>query len=260
MRKNRIKKLMKKRLITVLSSFAITTSIMANSFISDLNYIVRLGYNIGGTTPIGMPATIRSMNDYDIQPNFTLSFDVQKDLSGPWGMLVGVRLEDKGMKVDATVKNYHMAMVKGGDRLEGYYTGNLVTEVDQGMLTIPIMATYRLNKNVILKLGHYMSYVSTRKFSGYVYDGYLRYMTPTGDKIEIGNTDDTRGDYDFSDDMRRLQFGIDAGIDWQVYRRWGAFADLQWGLTGVHKSSFNTIEQTLYPIFGTFGIIFKLNN
>jgi hypothetical protein len=60
--------------------------------------------------------------------------------------------------------------------------------------------------------------------------------------------------------MRHFQFGIDAGIDWQIYKRWGAYADLQWGVSGVHKSSFKTIEQTLYPIFGTVGIIFKLNN
>ena len=34
-------------------------------------YTARLGLNIGGTAPIGMPATIRRMNDYDLQPNFT---------------------------------------------------------------------------------------------------------------------------------------------------------------------------------------------
>lgn len=260
MRKDGIRHSLTQKAIALISFLSITIGTNANDLIKDLNYIIRLGYSIGGTMPIGMPATIRSMNSYEIQPNFALAFDVQKEFWGDWGLLMGVRIEGKGMKVDATVKNYHMAMVKGGDRLEGYYTGNLVTEVEQGMLTIPIQATYKVNSNLKLKLGPYVSYLSTKKFSGYVYDGYLRHMTPIGDKINIGNTEKTRGDYDFSEDMRHFQFGIDAGIDWQIYKRWGAYADLQWGVSGVHKSSFKTIEQTLYPIFGTVGIIFKLNN
>ena len=89
-----------------------------NKLVENMNYVIRLGYNIGGTAPVGMPATIRSMNEFDIQPNFTLSFEAQKDFWGRWGLLMGVRLEDKGMKVDATVKNYHTAMVKGGDRID----------------------------------------------------------------------------------------------------------------------------------------------
>lgn len=260
MRKNRIKNIARKKTLALLVLFYMTVCAQANNFIKDMNYIVRLGYNIGGTAPIGMPATIRELNKFKIQPNFTLAFDAQKDFWGRWGLLMGVHFEDKGMEVDATVKNYHMAIIQGGDKMEGYYTGRLVTEVDQGMLTVPIQATYRVNKNLLLKLGPYISYVSTRKFSGYVYDGYLRNVVPTGEKINIGNTENTRGNYDFSEDMRSFQFGIDAGIDWQIYRRWGAYADLQWGVTGVHKSSFKTIEQTLYPIFGTVGVIFRLNN
>ena len=58
--------------------------------------------------------------------------------------------------------------------------------------------------------------------------------------------------------MRKIQVGFDAGADWQIYRRWGAYADIAWGITGIHHSSFKTIEQTLYPIFGTVGIIYKL--
>lgn len=251
---------MRRAAITMALVAAAASASAENKLVENMNYVIRLGYNIGGTAPVGLPATIRSMNDFDIQPNFTLSFEAQKDFWGRWGLLMGVRLEDKGMKVDATVKNYHMAMVKGGDRIEGYYTGNIVTDVELGMFTIPVMATYRINNKFMLKLGPYVSYVTTRKFTGYAYDGYLRHINPTGDKINIGNTDDKRGDYDFSEDMRKFHWGIDAGIDWQIYRRWGAYADIQWGLNGIHKSSFKTIEQTLFPIYGTFGIIFKLNN
>ncbi|MDD6866066.1 MAG: porin family protein, partial [Prevotella sp.] len=214
-------------------------------------------YNIGGTAPIGMPNTIRKLNKYTFKTNISFGLDVQKDLWGRWGLLTGLHIENKAMDIDATVKNYHMEMVKGGESLEGMYTGRLVTQCEEWMLTLPIMATLRTG-NVLLKAGPYISYLGTGTFEGYVYDGYLREGNPTGAKIEMGNTDGSRGTYDFSDHMRHWQFGIDIGADWQLSKRWGIYGDITWGLTGVHESSFKTIEQTLYPIFGTVGITYKL--
>lgn len=224
----------------------------------NLNYNIRLGYNIGGTAPVNMPATIRGMDSFDPGWNLSYGFDVQKDLKGRWGAIIGLHLENKGMEVDARVKNYHMEIVRGGERLAGYFTGNNVVNVEEWLLTLPVMATYHVGSNVRLKLGPYLSYVMTHKFEGYAYNGYLREGTPTGDRIDMGNSKDMRGTYDFSDEMRRLQFGVNVGADWYFTHRWGAYADLSWGLTGIHKSSFKTIEQTLYPIFGTVGLTYKL--
>ena len=61
---------------------------MANKTVSDSlhsgtwYYTARLGLNIGGTAPVGMPATIRSMNSYKIQPNFTLGIDAEYQGAG----------------------------------------------------------------------------------------------------------------------------------------------------------------------------------
>lgn len=242
-------------ILTLLMTLALTAS--AISLPDSLNYTVRLGYNIGGTAPIGMPATIRKMNKFYFKPNFSLGIDVQRDMWGSWGLLTGLHLENKAMKIDATVKNYHMEMTKDGDRIEGVYTGNLVTECEEWMLTVPVNATFRTG-NVLLKCGPYISYVSTRVFKGHVYDGYLREGDPTGTRIELGNTPASWGTYDFSDQMRHLQLGVNLGADWQFHHRWGVYADLAWGITGVHRSSFHTIEQTLYPIFGTVGVIYRL--
>ena len=207
----------------------------AISIPDSLNYTFRIGYNIGGTAPIGMPVTIRSLNSYDFQPNITLGLDVQKDIWGPWGLLAGVHIENKGMKIDATVKNYHMEMVQGGEHLEGMYTGNLVTECNRWMLTIPVMATLRTGR-FLIKCGPYVSYVATNNFEGHVYDGYLRTGDPTGES----------------------QWGVNLGADFLIGKRIGVSADLAWGLNGAFKSSFHTIEQTLYPIYGTIGLIYKL--
>ena len=235
-----------------------TITANAEKLTDNLNYNVRLGYNLGGTAPIGIPSSIRGMDSYDPGWNLSYGFDVQKSIRGPWGVMTGIHLENKGMEVDARVKNYHMEMVQGGQRLEGYFTGNNVVNVEEWLLTVPIMATYHVGGNVKLKLGPYISYAMSHKFYGHAYNGYLREGTPTGDRINLGNTEEQRGSYDFSDDMRRLQFGIDVGADWYFSKRWGAYADLSWGLTGIHKSDFKTIEQTLYPIFGTVGLTYKL--
>ena len=64
--------------------------------------------------------------------------------------------------------------------------------------------------------------------------------------------------YDFSDDMRNWQVGVDFGIDWRLNNRWGLCADLSWGLNGIFKKDFETIEQTMYPIYGSVGITYQL--
>lgn len=230
----------------------------ASTLTDGLEYNVRLGYNIGGTSPVGMPATIRRLNRFELQPNVSFCFDVQKPLRGRWGVMTGLHLENKGMETDATVKNYHMQIEQDGNSLEGYFTGHNVTHVEEWLLTVPVMATWNAGGGVTLKAGPYLSYVLTREFEGNVYDGYLRHNTPTGAKIVFGNAEGERGTFDFSDKMRRWQVGIDIGADWYFSRRWGVYADIAWGLTGVHKSSFKTIEQTLYPIFGTLGVTYKL--
>ena len=246
-----------KRIILSIVLVATAISMWGISLPDSLNYTFRIGYNIGGTAPVGMPATIRKLNSYDFQPNVSLGLDVQKDLWGKWGLAAGVRLENKGMKIDATVKNYHMKMVQGGNELEGMYTGRLVTDCNLWMLTVPVMATFHSGRWLI-KCGPYVSYVATRSFKGHVYDGYLRTGDPTGDKVDMGPESDDNPTYDFSDDMRKCHVGMLIGADCRLGKRLGVYADLTWGLNDAFKSSFKTIEQTLYPIYGTIGLTYKL--
>ena len=57
------------------------------------------------SAPIGMPATIRSLNKYTLQPNYSLGFDVQKGTERPLGIAKhGIHLENKGMEIDASVQ------------------------------------------------------------------------------------------------------------------------------------------------------------
>ena len=178
-------------------------------------------------------------------------------LESELGAKVGLTFENKGMDMDARVKNYHMEIVKGGEVLAGMFTGNVVTRVTQWMFTVPLQVTCDVGK-VRLRCGPYFSYLTGSTFDGWAYDGHLRVDDPTGAKVMLGHDEGERGEYDFSDSMRRLQIGMGIGADWYFMRKFGVWADLNMGFHGVHKSDFRTIEQTLYPIYGAVGITYKI--
>ena len=249
---------MKKTIFTFIVAAVTAVPACAGGLLDNLAYNVRFGYSIGGTAPMGMPATIRSMDKFTLTPNFNLGLGIYRDLSEHWGLTTGLYLENKGMDVEASVKNYRMAFVHGGQRLEGNFTGGVSMEVEQWMLTLPLMATYAVNKNLHIKLGPYLSYVRSHNFTGYAYGGYIRVGNPTGQKVNIGTEEGSRGTFDFSEDMRSWQFGMLAGVDWYFHKHWGCFADLSWGFTDIFDNDFDTIEQNLYPIYGTIGISYRI--
>ena len=215
----------------------------------------RAGYSIGGTAPLGMPAAIRGLNSFKPLFNLQVGADLERRISDKWGFTAGLRLDRKGMKTDARTKGYHMTMVKGGEAIEGYFYGNVVTQASTWVISIPLQADYWFTKDFKLRLGPYFGLNIDKDFDGWAYDGYLRKDTPNGERIMLGSTQEDRGEYDFGDEMRPLQWGLDLGLDYHIYRGWGLYAELQWGLSSVFKSSFKTIEQKMYPLYGTIGIV-----
>ena len=250
---------MRRYILLSLLALCLFGQAQAQKLLENNTYYVRLGYNIGGTAPVGMPATIRSLSRYTLQPNLLIGADVPKrDRDSTWGLMLGIHLGQKDMEIDARVKNYHMAMVQGTQRIEGMFTGQVVTETGLGTVTIPVLATYDVTPNVRLKAGPYVSYAYQTEFSGDAYDGYIREKDPTGTKVMVGVGNSARGTYDFSESMRKLYFGIDVGADWYFSRRWGASLDLTWGLNGVFKSNFDVIDDTLYPIYANIGVTYRI--
>ncbi len=249
---------MKKILATALMAVFTLAAGAQHCMRSNVDVALRIGYSVGGTAPVGLPDEIRHLNNYTLQPNLQAGIDVHKPLDCGWGIMAGLRLENKGMQIDARVKNYHTAVVQGDQHLEGMFTGNVKTKVTEWMFTLPVEATFDVARNVRLKAGPYVSWVVSRNFDGYVHGGYLRVSNPTGAKVNMGEDEGTRGNYDFSASMRRMQWGVSAGVDWFFRRNVGAYFDLNWGLTGIHHSDFKTIDQTLYPIFGTVGLVCRL--
>ena len=243
--------------MTVLT-FGMAATVKAGT-LDSLQLKVRAGYSIGGTTPIPLPETIRSIDSYSLTPSFMVGFDAMLPLSGKWGITAGLHFENKAMKSDVTTKAYHMEVIKGGSHITGLFTGHVSQKVTQWMLTVPVQATLGLSRKVELRCGPYVSFLLSREFSGIASDGYLREGNPTGAKILMGDKEGEWATYEFDDDMRSLQFGVGIGADWRLSRRFGVSADLNWGLTGIFPSDFKTVEQTLYPIFGTIGVFYRLS-
>ena len=218
----------------------------------------RLGYSIGGTTPLGLPASIRSIDAFHLSPNVMAGLDIGYAFNRKMGLQAGLHLERKDMDGEVTVKGYKMKVKMDDDEMEGYFTGHVRQQVKMWMVTLPVQCTFNVSRKLALKAGPYVSWLLDKDFSGYAFDGHLRKDDPTGPLVKMGSTADEWATYDFPDDMRRWQFGMDVGLDWNFYRRWGLSADLAWGLTGTMKSDFKTVEQTLYPIYGTIGLYYKL--
>ena len=142
--------------------------------------------------------------------------------------------------------------------MKGYFYGDNFTRVKQWMFTVPVQAAFNPSDRVRLKFGPYVSFLTAKDFSGYAYDGYLRGNTPIGPKVDLGHDDNTRGNYDFADDMRNFHVGLNLGVDVKIYKQLGVFADLAWGLNGIFKKDFKTVEQTLYPIYAALGVVYQI--
>lgn len=219
-----------------------------------LEYEVKAGVLIGGTSPLPLPVEIRNLSSYNPTLLVSLEGNVLKwlDREKRWGMIVGLRLENKGMKTDARVKNYGMEIVgDGGEMVKGNWTGQVKTKVKNSYLTIPVLAAYKFNSRFRMSLGPYFSYMMEGDFSGEVYDGYLREGNPTGNKVVFENG--KSAPYDFSKNLRRFQWGLQLGTEWRAFKHLNVCADLTWGLNDIFQKDFDTITFAMYPIFLNIG-------
>ena len=224
------------------------------SSLRGLEYTVKGGVNIGGTAPFPLPREIRSIDRYRPTLCVSLEGDVKKwfGKTKNWGLQLGLKLENKGMDTRATVKNYSMEIIgSGGEKLKGNWTGGVQTKVENSYLTFPVLALYRLNNRVSFSAGAFFSFATDRGFSGYVYEGYLRELNPTGEKVVFSG--DNRASYDFSNDLRKFQWGAQVGTEWKAFNHLIVYADLTWGINDIFQKDFDTITFAMHPIYLNLG-------
>lgn len=253
---------MKKYIIAIAVAVAGIISAHASdsleNFFAGVRYEVNAGVNVGGASPLPLPAEIRKINGYDPRLNLQIGVRAVKWLSpdGKWGVAVGARFETKGMATRASVKNYGMEIFDDGKKLSGRWTGRVHTKYHTQQLAIPITALYRINDRLIVNAGPYLAYAFQNDFDGHVYDGYLREGDPTGDKYVFEG--DSRATYDFGDSLRKFQWGMQGGISWMAYNHLSVNANLTWGCNDIFERSFKTVSFNMYPIYLNvgFGYIF----
>ena len=223
------------------------------SYLHGWEYGIKAGFSIGGTSPLPLPEEIRKIDSYapgglaiSIEGNATKWFDTK------WGMTVGVRLENKNMTTEATVKNYGMKIINtNGGELQGLWTGGVKTKVKNSYLTIPVVANYKVSKRWKVSAGPYVSYLIERNFSGHVYEGHLRTPDQTGSRVDF--TGESIATYDFSDNLRKFQWGLQLGGEWRAFKHLNVYADLTWVLNDIFKKDFDTIAFAMYPIYLNVG-------
>lgn len=212
------------------------------------------GYNIGGTAPLPLPREIRGIESYNPGLNLAIEGTVEKMFGkGNWGLRWGVRLDTKGMTTKAETKNYHMEAwdTEGSGQIIGAFTGKVKTSVKNTYVTVPVLAVYNINKRWNVSAGAYASYLLDGEFTGSAYDGYIRDQNPTGEKAEV-----TRAEYDFSNDIRKFNWGLQAGGEYKAYKHLAVFANLQWAMNGIFPSDYGSVTFELYPIYGTLGFTY----
>lgn len=225
------------------------------------NFDVRLGYSLGGTMPYDFPVEMRKINSFSPKFNYRFGFDIEYRFNKSWGLQGGVYLERKGFKGDMQVRQYEMSVVQNDEKLHGFFSGNVMTNIIQTGFTVPIQANWWITRQCKLKFGPYVSIIYDRNFSGSAYDGYLREDDIRGQRTYMGTEEGSRGDYsgeEFDKGLRTFQWGLDLGCDWYFSRHWGIFGDVSFGLNRAFKKDFETITMGLYPIYGTFGIVYKI--
>lgn len=246
---------------------------------------LRLGYSIGGTIPIDFPAEMRALNSYSPKVNYQFGVDYERMLTDKYGIQLGLYLERRGFKSEVEMRHYDITLEQGGEKIKGPFSGNVVIEIVQIGVTMPIQATWHPDERWNLRLGPYISYIHDRSFQGYAYgkkiydadgkwtgsfDAYIRRDEIRGEKVEIGdiykdeagNIIDKRGTFsgeDYDSYLRRLQYGVDMGAEYKISRTWGAYADFSFGLNSAFNGKEgNPVSMALHPIYLTVGLTYRL--
>jgi len=247
----------------VLSTLALSTYAQQEEtptqhfFNHNITYQVRSQFSIGGAAPLGLPREIRKIKSYNPTLQLGMEVNATKWLSDEqkWGIRLGVKIEGKGMKTDARVKDYITEINYNSAYIKGNFTGDVKTEIRNTYLTVPVLVAYNVNEQWNVYGGLYFSTTIDRSFDGYVYDGYLRQTDPTGQKLIF--EDGKKADYDFSNQVNNFQWGSQVGAEWKVNDHFFLFGDATYGFNSLLDRDFDAISFTMHNIYLNLGFGYK---
>lgn len=246
--------MMKRIILTLLLLAVIGSSLSAQEVIRtkhNFEFELKAGINlVGGAAPTSIPVELRSINGY--APKYGVALEgvatkwLGKQFGDPeWGISAGLRIENRGMRTQATVKSFFTKVYDSNTSIEGYFTGNVGMEYSSNILSLPLLAHYRFNKDWRVRFGIYTAVELEGKFTTSIANGYLRTPTPVGEYLAFTEA----VPYDFSDQLRTLQWGGQIGLSWRAYKHFHVNTDLNIGFNDIFKSSFEGVALDMYPIF-----------
>lgn len=226
-------------------------------FNTNIDYELDAHFSIGGSAPLGMPTEIRKIESYN--PNLQLGIGAHATKwlgdNSNWGVRLGVSANTKGMETKARVKDYSTEVIIDKLYMKGVFTGLVETKVENTYLTIPLSTVYRLSKRWSLYGGPHMSFALNPGFDGYVSDGVFRQGDATGDKIIFDG--DSQAAYDFSDSIKRIQWGMQVGGEWALKKNLMLFSHLDYDFNDLFKKDFNSLTFSLHNIYLNIGFGYK---
>lgn len=227
-------------------------------FNENIEYQAKIQLSIGGASPLGIPAQIREIESFKPMNPFGIEMNATKWLNDKqeFGIRTGIKFEGRGMKTQARVKNYYTQIEDdSGAQTKGYFTGHVVTELDNFYFTIPVLFVWNASEHWNVYGGFYFSLTANKSFTGNIYDGAFREGTPVGELTTFEGT--AQGLYDFSDDLKTFQWGNQLGVEYKTKSDWRIFADLTMANTQIFKSDFESISFKMYNIFGNIGVSYS---
>lgn len=242
-------------LLIFLLAFVLETTAQNGKKVS---FNVRTGFSIGAATPLGIPASIRKIESYNpgFQPNVEAAMGYR--FSPNFGLAAALRFEQKGMTTDARVKAYYTTFNEAGsnghESITGYFTGLVKTKVRNSYLTLPLHLTYHPKSDFTLKAGGFVSLLLDNRFAGDARDGYIRNQTPVGEREDIA-----AASYDFSENVRRINAGVEIGADYRINSGIFASANLNYALTPLMEPGFRSIDFGMYNIYLNLGIGYRFH-
>ncbi|MDR0865551.1 MAG: PorT family protein [Candidatus Symbiothrix sp.] len=219
-------------------------------------YKILGGYNLGGSSPLPLPAEIRAIEQYSpkaFAPH--IAVEVTRWLNEKWGISAQIALDSKGFTVRDQVKSLYTEIRIDGnpDPQTGNFTGKNTTEIRNSYFTVPVMATYRGSEHWLTQLGIYTAYLYHPHFSGTASDGYIRRESPIGEKIDVPHAS-----FDFSKEQNRFDYGFVLAEEWRFCKKFALRGEINWGVRSLFPADFTGMAFNMYNIYGMIGVSYSV--
>ena len=222
------------------------------SLFNNIDYRLKAGVNLGASTPMPIPNRLSNLSwSPNIGPFIELSIVVFPDSN--IGLSAGTKIEYKKMDVSASVYQLYSEVNIDNLLTKGYFTGTNETHLDVSYLTIPLQGIYKINHNLEFVLGFFASFSLDGNFYGAVKNGYIRAGDPTGERTDIEFSE-----FDFSDELRNLDWGCIGGINTYLTKKLYLNFQINLSLSSLLNTNFAGIPYKLYNLYSSLGLMYNI--